>query len=232
MEMRAFTRTCGCVENFELLVSGVGPVETAFTLTSRLALGLDNLQGVIHFGIAGAYFRTDDDGAGMLDICLAAEEVLGDLGICHQDRIESFSAPELGIQDRFSLNGKLLEQATLFLQQKKIPYRTGRFITVNCVSGTRKRGDMLADQFQGLCENMEGAAVARVCAGFNLPCLELRCISNFVEDRNTGRWKLKEACARAGKVAALVAEYLSVSQAGADSGPVHAVCSGSQPARR
>ena len=67
---------------------------------------------------------------------------------------------------------------------------------------------MLAEQFQGLCENMEGAAVARVCAGFNLPCLELRCISNFVEDRNTGHWKMKEACRRAGTIAARVAGHL------------------------
>ncbi|MCF6188624.1 MAG: hypothetical protein L3J49_14270, partial [Desulfobulbaceae bacterium] len=141
--------------------------------------------------------------------CLAEEEILGDFGICHQDRIEPFIAPALGVRDRFFLDKRLLEQTALFLQQENIPYRTGRFVTVNCVSGTRRRGDMLADQCQGLCENMEGAAVARVCAGFNLPCLELRCISNFVEDRNTGRWKLKEACRRAGEVAALVAEYLN-----------------------
>ncbi len=209
MEMRAFTRSCADAADFELLVTGVGLVETTFTLTSRLSRDPGNVQGIIHFGIAGAYLRSEDDGAGMLDICLAEEEILGDLGICHQDRIESFIAPELGIRDRFFLDKRLLERATLFLQQNKIPYRPGRFVTVSCVSGTRKRGEMLADQFQALCENMEGAAVARVCVGFNLPCLELRCISNFVEDRNTGRWKLKEACRRAGEVAALVAEYLN-----------------------
>jgi len=208
MEMQAFTRSCTAVTDFELLVTGVGPVETAFTLTSRLARSPENVAGIIHFGIAGAYLRSDEHGAGMLDICLAEEEILGDFGICHQDRIEPFVAPELGIKDRFLLDNRLLEQTTVFLRQENIPYKRGRFVTVNCVSGTRRRGDMLADQFRGLCENMEGAAVARVCAGFNLPCLELRCISNFVEDRNTGRWKLKEACRRAGEVTAVVAEHL------------------------
>lgn len=209
MELRAFTRACDRAEDFEFLVTGVGPVETAFTLTSRLAGETGNLQGIFHFGIAGAYLYPDDRGAGMLDICLAEEEILGDLGICHRDRIESFTAPELGIQDRFILDRRLLDQAILCLRQGNIPHRKGRFITVNCVSATRRRGDVLTDRLQGLCENMEGAAVARVCAGFDLPCLELRCISNFVEDRNTGRWKLKEACARAGMIAARVAQYLN-----------------------
>ncbi len=209
MEMQAFTRSCTDAADFELLVTGVGPVETAFTLTSHLTRDPGKVQGIIHFGIAGAYLLPDDGGAGMLDICLAEEEILGDLGICHQDKIEPFVAAELGIKDRFPLDKRLLKKAAFFLQQEKIPYRTGRFVTVSCVSGTRRRGDMLADQFQALCENMEGAAVARVCAGFNLPCLELRCISNFVEDRNTGCWKLKEACRRAGEVAAQVGEYLN-----------------------
>jgi len=209
MEMQAFTRSCTDAAAFELLVTGVGPVETTFTLTSRLTRDPGKVQGIIHFGIAGAYIRPDNGGAGVLDVCLAEEEILGDLGICHPDRIEPFVAPELDIKDRFPLDKRLLEQTALLLQQEKIPYSTGRFVTVSCVSGTRRRGDMLADQFRALCENMEGAAVARVCTGFNLPCLELRCISNFVEDRNTGCWKLKEACRRAGKIAALVAEYLN-----------------------
>ncbi|MCF6186630.1 MAG: hypothetical protein L3J49_04035, partial [Desulfobulbaceae bacterium] len=120
MEMRAFTRSCADAADFELLVTGVGLVETTFTLTSRLSRDPGNVQGIIHFGIAGAYLRSEDDGAGMLDICLAEEEILGDLGICHQDRIESLIAPELGIRDRFFLDKRLLERATLFLQQNKI----------------------------------------------------------------------------------------------------------------
>lgn len=208
MEMRAFTAASSDMSPFETLVTGVGPMETSFTMTSRLAGDHDELQAVIHFGIAGAYVYSDGRGAGMLDICLAEEEILGDLGICHQDRIEPFVAPELGVNDRFSLDTQLLERAMAFFKQQGIVYTKGRFVTVNCASGTRKRGDMLVRRFQGLCENMEGAAVARVCAAFNLPCLELRCISNFVEDRDTGRWKLKEACLRAGKTAALVGRYL------------------------
>ncbi len=207
MEMRAFSKNCVDAHFFELLVTGVGPVETTFTLTSRLARGAEMVQGVLHFGVAGAY-HLDECGAGMLDICLAEEEIFADMGICYQDRVEHFSAPELGVNSSFLLDAGLLKQATALFAKKNIAFNKGKFLTVNCVSGTRKRGDMLARQFQGLCENMEGAAVARVCAALALPCLELRCISNFVEDRDTGNWRLKEACHLAGQTAALVAGHL------------------------
>ncbi|HHD57379.1 MAG TPA: futalosine hydrolase [Desulfobulbaceae bacterium] len=212
MEMRAFRKAVSGSLPWEPLVSGIGPVETAFSLTSRLERGRSGVRGVLHFGIAGAYHGSGGNGAEILDICLAEEEILADLGICCSGRIEHFSAPELGACNRFSLDRKLLQDAATLLKKKKIAFHQGRFLTVSCVSGTRKRGDMLADQFDGLCENMEGAAVARVCRAFRLPCLEIRCISNFVEDRDTGRWRLKEACNKAGETAALVADHLIKTQ--------------------
>jgi futalosine hydrolase len=52
---------------------------------------------------------------------------------------------------------------------------------------------------------MEGAAVARVCKEFSLPCLEIRCISNMVEDRDQAKWQLQEACTQVGKAVATIA---------------------------
>ncbi len=208
MEMRAFRKAVSGSLAWEPLISGIGPMEAAFSLTSRLERGRSGLQGVLHFGVAGAYHGKGDNGAAMLDICLAEEEIFADMGICYSNRIEHFLAPELGVCNRFSLDKKLVQDAAALLVKKRIVFHQGRFLTVSCVSGTRKRGDMLAEQFEGLCENMEGAAVARICEAFGLPCLEIRCISNFVEDRDIGRWRLKEACTKAGETAALVAQCL------------------------
>ena len=49
---------------------------------------------------------------------------------------------------------------------------------------------------------MEGAAVARVCHEFSLPMLEMRAISNYVEDRDPRNWRLAEACETAAEGAA------------------------------
>lgn len=208
MEMNPFRRAGGDAGH-ELLVTGMGLVETTFSLTRRLGRGIDGLEGIINFGVAGAYLHLDGSGAKMLDICMAEEEILGDFGICMPGNIERFVAPELGVRDRFPLDKKFIREASEVLSHNNIKSKKGVFVTVNSVSGSRQRGDIFVREFGGLCENMEGAAVAMVCAGFTLPCLELRCVSNFVENRHTGNWQLKEACRRAGEAAAVITQELS-----------------------
>jgi futalosine hydrolase len=208
MEMQALERALGPSLYCERLVTGIGPMETAHRLTLYLAGTKKLFSGVVLFGVAGVYGKSGLDGPDLLDICLAEEEVLADFGICFADGIEEFMAPELATHNQFTLDAGLLARAEEALQRQDITCCRGRFLTVQCASGTKERGDMLAARFGGLCENMEGAAVARVCAAFDLPCLELRSISNRVEDRDTGRWRLKEACARAGAAVARVLEHL------------------------
>ncbi len=208
-EMQAFVEAGHDIDNVQLLVTGIGPVETTLSMSCLLQQGAGQIDGVLNFGIAGAYMDSGIDiQAGLLDICLAEQEVLGDLGICLQDRIERFSSPDLQVEDSFFLDHALLTAAGRALDEHDIAYKSGTFVTVNCASGTRQRGKLLGREFQGLCENMEGGSVARVCRQFALPCLEVRCISNMVEDRNTDNWKLKQACSRAGHSAAVVIRSL------------------------
>ncbi len=208
-EMQPFLAACPVRDPLHL-VTGVGPVETAVRLTRRLADSDGTVDAVINFGVAGAYLRPDADRTPqLLDICLAEQEHFGDLGVCLADRIEPFDRDLLGVNDFFELDRDLLARAAVILDAGQFTFHRGVFVTVNCASGTARRGNMLAARFQALCENMEGAAVARVCRAFDLPCLELRCVSNLVEDRDTGRWQLKKACCRAGEATALVFSHLA-----------------------
>ena len=75
---------------------------------------------------------------------------------------------------------------------------------MSCASGTAARAQQLGHELHGLCENMEGAAAARVCDAFRLPLLELRCISNIAGEADKKNWRLREACSRAGQAAALL----------------------------
>lgn len=182
------------------LLSGVGPVESAIKLTEYLCrANIESISGVINVGLAGAY---PDSGSGLLDICLAENEFFGDIGICINERIveldRSFSPPL-----KFNLDKKLLTAAGEYLQDAGIEYRCGNFVTVSSASGTLSRSEYLRDKFGAICENMEGAAIARVCQQFHLPLLELRCTSNMVIDRNDQQWHSEEAvalCCRATQV--------------------------------
>lgn len=219
-EMKPFRSACR-LGGVGSLVTGIGPVETAVNLYSWLHSNGGAVTGVINFGVAGAYVPPAGGNAPqILDICLAEEEILGDLGICLDDRIERIAGSGLRTPVSFSMDPRLLAQAEHALSSRRIAFYRGPFVTVSCASGTARRAKMLAGQYHGLCENMEGAAVARVCGEFGLPCLELRCISNLVEDRDTSRWQLRDACRRAGEAAALVvAQIVGAGYAQQDAAP-------------
>ena len=66
----------------------------------------------------------------------------------------------------------------------------GRFVTVSTCSGTTARGERLRERFHAICENMEGAAIAQVALLYGVDTLEVRGISNLVEDRDLSRWDI------------------------------------------
>ncbi|MBM9513727.1 futalosine hydrolase [Desulfogranum marinum] len=202
-EMAAFCRQYGENEKVTTFVTGIGPVETATRLASFLATFPRKVSCVLNIGIGGAYLGRQN-GVGLLDLCLAKHEILGDLGICFDDRIEPLPGEGLGGKYTFELDQSLLRQACDILDEHEIVYKVGNFVTVNGVSATERRGTMLGNLHQGLCENMEGAAAARVCEEFAVPLVELRCISNLVEDRNRENWQIKPAADKCAEAAAMV----------------------------
>jgi len=204
-ELESARKALAGSQNVAFLLSGVGPVDAAFALTRYLSLHYQ-VSAVINFGVAGAYLHT---GLEVLDLCVAQSEVLADLGICFPDRIEAFDGDALQVNREFDLENELYQDARKILGFENIPFVSGKFLTVNCVSGTGMRGDFLHKTHQAICENMEGAALARVCLGFGVDFLEMRCVSNMVEDRNPLKWRLQDACATAGFAVAKVVRGLS-----------------------
>ncbi len=71
--------------------------------------------------------------------------------------------------------------------------KSGNFITVSSTTGTHKRAVELKKRFNAICENMEGAAIAQVCAIYKIPMLEIRGISNIAGIRDKRKWNLKLA---------------------------------------
>lgn len=179
------------------LVSGVGPVEAAYQLTRFLISAPAPIAGVINFGVAGAYL---DSGLEILDLCLADKEVLVDFGITMADKIIPLDPATMPVFREFPLHNPLHQQVASFFSEKGVNCLRGTFATVSAVSGTEARGRMISRQEGAFCENMEGAAMARVCQGLGLDFVEIRSISNMVEDRNTANWRLQGAVDRVGSV--------------------------------
>ncbi len=209
MELRPFIKEMGpSGEGWETLICGVGPVETAVRLGKYLAGGSQRIDCIFNLGIGGAYKQPQaQHSMPLLSVCLAEREIFGDLGINHGDEIEYFPATLSG-DTVFPLDSRRLKRVIQILETQQIDFSQGTFVTVNSVSGSLARGGFLQQRWDGMCENMEGAAIARVCQEFNIPLVEMRVISNMVEDRDPSKWLLRESCERVGKVGAMIVKEL------------------------
>ena len=189
----------------QVVITGIGAVNTAHALTQYL-LTRPRPALVIQTGIAGAYVP---GGLALEAVALATSETYGDLGVLTPQGWRP--ADEIGIPlveahgtrparfNEFPLDAGLVARAAAVCGS--LVAATGPFLTVSTVTGVRARGDELYQRFGALCESMEGAAAAHVCALHDVPFLEVRGVSNLVEDRNRAAWKIAEAAAAAQTVA-------------------------------
>lgn len=187
-----------CPGQIQFLVTGVGLVETTYALTRYLTQHPE-VSRVINVGIAGGFASEQ---ISVLDVCIAQSETIADLGICFDSSIGSLDSAFLAQNNIYPCDNSLFNQFSSWMLTSKESFRAGPFLSVNGVSGTFVRGQIL-NQSHAICENMEGAGVARVCHGFNLDWLELRVVSNLVDDRELSHWQIKPAIDKYSRIMAL-----------------------------
>lgn len=194
-----------------VLPAGMGKTNAAQALTALLETR--PVRGVVGFGVGGAY---PGSGLAPVDVALASVCIYGDDGVETPDgwiSTEGIGIPLLErggtlVFNEIVLDPALVERARAALEAAGIAARVGPFVTVSACSGTAARGGVLAQRFGALCEGMEGAALAHVARLYEVPFLELRAVSNAVEDRDLSRWRLAEAADAAQRaVQAVVARW-------------------------
>ena len=158
-------------KNFDLLITGVGMVATAFALGKHLS---SKYNLVVNFGIAGSFDRDMALGT-VLNI---TEDTFAELGAENGDEFLTISDLGFGENHYTSKTQKILS----------LPKAKG--ITVNCVTGSEKSIKNLIKRLNPATESMEGAAVFYASKQLNIDCLQIRSISNYVEPRNKDNWKI------------------------------------------
>jgi futalosine hydrolase len=186
------------------IISGMGKTNAAHAAT--ILLEKFSPETIVILGVGGAYPST---GLGIGDIVVAEREVYGDEGVMVKD---GFHGTEfIGIPllkkgrkkyfNEFRLNTPLVKKALKAAQgvsrhaSRVMTVRKGTFVTVSTCTGTREKAFELEKRFGALCENMEGASVAHICAMYDIPMIEIRGISNIVSDRNKDGWDIRLAAA-------------------------------------
>jgi futalosine hydrolase len=170
------------------IVSGAGMVATAFSL----GITLRNFQPdfILNVGIAGAIDRTIELGT----LVNVVQDYFYRFGA--EDNDQFISASQIGI-----INPELehLQSSPFTIERNELLnsvelLRKVHGITVQTVNGNATSIKKLKLQHpEAQTESMEGAAV--FYAGFmeQIPVIQLRSISNYVEPRNRASWKIPEA---------------------------------------
>lgn len=162
----AFTRH----QKFDLLITGVGMTATAFSLGKNLKKDYDL---VLNVGIAGSF----DPSIPLGSLVNIVSDTFSELGA--EDGDAFISIDELGFgksKYEASFNYELLPKVSS--------------ITVNKVHGNQQSILLLQNRINVDAESMEGAAVFYACEQLNIPCLQVRAISNYVEPRAKENWQI------------------------------------------
>lgn len=187
-----------------LCVGGIGKVNASHAAT--LLFTRFNPEAVVVFGVGGAYPAS---GAKVGDIALATEEVAGDEGVLIREGfkdVEYIKTGKVAIFSTYPASGPLVRRSLQLLTSHQGSgnhgIHAGTFVTLSTCTGTAERARELETRYHGLCENMEGAAVAQVAGLHGIPWIEVRGISNLVEDRDLRKWDIPRA-AKAAQAAVL-----------------------------
>lgn len=161
--------------DLELLIAGVGMVATAFALGKHLATHQYDLA--INLGIAGSF----DLNIALGEVIEVVEDRFSELGA--EDDEAFLSIDELGF-------GESVFNSTANLSDFGLKLKQVSAITVNTVHGSEASIQKILNHITPQLESMEGAAFFYACKQVNLPCLQIRAVSNYVEKRNRDAWQI------------------------------------------
>ncbi len=186
-EIQPFLEVAANYPNCDTVITGVGMVATAFELGRILHENKYDL--LINIGIAGCFDRNLKIG----EVVQVTSESFVELGA--EDDQEFIPIEQLGY-------GKSQFESPLFRGKNiQLPFLVkGQGITVNKVHGNTDSIAKVRHLNPDRCiESMEGAAVFFAANKIDIPVIELRGISNYVEKRNRATWNIPLAIMNSNK---------------------------------
>ncbi|RZK50756.1 MAG: futalosine hydrolase [Pedobacter sp.] len=161
---------------FDVLISGVGAWATAFSLAKYIQ---KHYMLILNVGIAGSFDRNLQLGS----VCVISQDCFADFGA--ESPTEFLTAEKLGLG---------INHYSTTIPQNFIPFLNNlpkvSGITVQKAHGKTESISFIQSYFPAQTESMEGAAVFFSAQELNIPALQVRSISNFVEPRNKANWDI------------------------------------------
>jgi len=168
----------------DILVTGVGMVPTAVSTT--MALCSYSYDAVINAGICGS-FNHDIALGNVLNV---ASDSLPETGAEDGEHFLSIIDLKLLDQDEFPFEGGKLVNNSVFESCliQALPVASGA--TVNTVHGNAVNIEAFLDRHKVDVESMEGAAFMYSCKMLKTRFMQIRSVSNYIEDRDVSKWDI------------------------------------------
>ncbi|MGQ0829839.1 MAG: futalosine hydrolase [Bacteroidota bacterium] len=168
----------------DFLISGVGMVAMAYHTGKMID---DSYDGAFNLGICGSYNRNLEIGT----VVNIYEDAFSELGA--EDGNNFLTLEDLKLGGVIKISNLPAGQAGFKLQIPNpiielLPKVNG--ITVNTTHGNDQSIEKVFRRCCPMVESMEGAAFMFVCEQENIPYVQLRAVSNYVEKRNRDAWNI------------------------------------------
>ena len=161
-------------QEITFMVTGAGMIATAYALGNHLAKNQYDLA--INLGIAGSF----DHDISLGEVVEITEDTFAELGA--EDDEQFITIDQLGFGE------------STFHSTRELPallnIKKASAITVNTVHGNDASIQKLSSRINAQIESMEGAAFFYACKQADVPAVQIRAVSNYVEKRNRDAWQI------------------------------------------
>jgi futalosine hydrolase len=168
----------------DILITGVGMVPTA--VFTSLVLGKYSYDAVINAGICGSFNRDIPIGK-VLNI---TSDCLPETGAEDGEHFLSIIDLKLLDQDEFPFFGGKLVNDSVFESSLINGLLISTGVTVNTVHGNDQSIAAFLSRHPVDVESMEGAAFMYSCKLFKARFIQIRSVSNYIEDRDVSKWDI------------------------------------------
>jgi futalosine hydrolase len=174
---------------FDILITGPGMVSTAFHMGQWMAVKCYDL--VINVGIAGSF----NPGFKIGQVVHVVSDRFPELGAETDTQFISLYKMQMAksIMPSFMNADAIIENSGYPQIASLTALSEANGITVNTISGNSEKISILKSRTKADIETMEGAAFFFACHMSDLPCIQIRAISNYIEPRNLKNWDIELA---------------------------------------
>lgn len=187
-----------------LIITGVGMVAATYCTVNALE-EFKNIDLVINLGLAGSF----NDKVKLGDVVQVTEDSFPEMGAQDDDKFISVFDLRLAGKNAKPFKNGMLKPIVNYKFKTLAGLKKCKSITVNTVHGDEEDILKIKKKFNPDIETMEGGAVFYACNRRDIPCIQLRAISNKVERRNRKAWKVDLALKNLKKVTLQLLDELS-----------------------